>query len=187
VADHRAGHSAGHRGNGPLAGGTGRAGARPLFGHLARGAGQTSRLIHAPCGFNFSQMPSQKTSSVGKHAHTGGVQELSSSTGDARRIDHVVVPGTVNIAGATASPAVPWICSPNMTWETTRALSNASPLTLSRVRWYIFFNLPVHDSSSVTFFPLALAFFDVVGEMRMRASAQHENASVSTASSQADH
>jgi hypothetical protein len=75
---------------------------------------------------------------VGKHAYTGGAQELSSSTCDARRVDRVVVLGTVNIAGPTASPADPWICSPRMTWATTRALSNA--LTLSRVRWYIFFN-----------------------------------------------
>lgn len=35
---------------------------------------------------------------MGIHAHTRGVQEFSSSTGDARRAESVVILGTINIA-----------------------------------------------------------------------------------------
>ena len=48
--------------------------------------------------FLFRWLLASGANSVGMHAHTGGVQELSSSTGDASRVEQVVVVGTVNIA-----------------------------------------------------------------------------------------
>jgi hypothetical protein len=55
--------------------------------------------------------------SVGKHAHTGGVQVLSSSTGDARRVEGVVV-----LAGRIAGDAfdTPLVVTQVMRVEQTR-------------------------------------------------------------------
>jgi hypothetical protein len=63
-------------------------------------AAQALHVVMPP-GFSFSIVSclvARGLITVGMHLHTGGVKYLSSSTGDARRVECAVVLDTLNIA-----------------------------------------------------------------------------------------